>query len=117
MMKSVTTVLEDWLVAQGMHDRAVGAAMVMVNGGDGERSRESALNHQTAMREGGPLPMGMERDAAAKPRQFTGGGQTRFGQSRSPVLRVHVNANASHMQARKMAVSSATFLTCIVDNT
>jgi hypothetical protein len=116
MMKPVSHVLRDMLSRQGMHDRAVGAAMVMVNG-DGERSRESALNHQTAMREGGPLPMGMERDAAAKPRQFTGVGQTRFGESRSPVLRVHVNANASHMQARKMAVSSATFLTCIVDNT
>jgi hypothetical protein len=57
MMKSVTTVLEDWLVAQGMHDRTVGAGKVVVNG-DGGVAGKSAPRHQPAKREGGPLPIG-----------------------------------------------------------
>lgn len=35
--------------------------------GDGERSRESALSHQPAMREGDPLPMGMGKRTPAEP--------------------------------------------------
>lgn len=34
--------------------------------GDGERSRESALSHQPAMREGDHMPMGMGKTGATK---------------------------------------------------
>jgi hypothetical protein len=91
-MKSVTTVLEDWLVAQGMHDRAAGTAMVM--GKDAGLPKGERTDPLADAAAGGPrIRSGMGKGTPAETGASQQGGNVRLGQSRSPVLRVHVNAN------------------------
>lgn len=76
-MTHVSDSLREVLAGCGMHDRTAGTVMV-AGIGDGERSRESALNHQPTG-EGGELRsmgMGLEKDAGRNRRQFTGRRQT-----------------------------------------
>ena len=66
-MRQIRSALTDVLVGQGIANaKPVGAGKVR-GIGDGERSRESALSHQPAMREGDPLPMGMGKRTPAEP--------------------------------------------------
>lgn len=66
MMRQISEGIYGLLVSQGI---ANGRAGTRANGGigDGERSRESALSHQPATREGDPLPMGMGKRTPGEP--------------------------------------------------
>jgi hypothetical protein len=80
-MKSVTTVLEDWLVAQGMHDRTVGAGKVV---GMGAGMLEGTAHPLAAQAGENREPMGMKRAGAAKApasQQEVGKRQVKLGRS------------------------------------
>lgn len=120
-MKSVSHVLRDMLSRQGMHDRTAGTVLDVVNG-DGERSRESALSHQPAGREGNqpmgnsgkgrePIEPAPVSDMQKRPHRLDGG--TRH--ANHGTLRLIVNPNMSGMPMRKATErrTSAAFLMCI----
>lgn len=106
MMKPISHSLRDVLVRQGIANakpvgagkvrgkvaRTVGAGAAGIGADD---QGEEPGRPLAGMRKGGErTPMGMGKTGAAKaPASFTGGGQARFGESRSPVLQVHVNPN------------------------
>ena len=114
-MEPISLSLRELLVGQGI---ANGRAGTRANGGIGagdqsggtDRLLTAQAEREAANRSG----MGKGRQPKPAPVDQAFGGQHRFGRSQGgPVLRVYGNPNAHRMQARKPAVRSATFLTCI----
>jgi hypothetical protein len=103
MIEHIGSSIHKALMAQGI---ANGRAGTRASGGIGAGDQSGGTDRLlTAQPEGGhrePMGMGKGRQPKPAPVGQAFGGQHRFGRSQGgPVLRVHVNPNASNMPTRQ----------------
>jgi hypothetical protein len=100
-MKPFSTIVYETLMTAGIERGRT--AIREAHGMDAGLPTEEKTDPLTDAAAGGPrIRSGMGKTGAARaPASFTGGGQARLGQGRSPILQVHTNPNAGHMPTRQ----------------